>query len=116
MEVYQEPGPVLPSLCYGALDVVDVCYRSGHRKVHGSEFPHQALQFLQAHPTLHGRDGEKLEEFQVFRLWEGNCAHFCVNQPPQNFFLAGPVAIAYHQLLDADGILGFTRKGRKNPF
>ena len=68
MEVCQEPGPVLPSLCYGVLDVVAVCYRSGNRKVYGREFLHQALHFLPSHLALHGQDGEKFEEFQVFLL------------------------------------------------
>ena len=48
------------------MDVVEECYRSRHREVHGSEFPHQALQFLPAHTMLFGRDSEQLEELQVF--------------------------------------------------
>ena len=48
--------------------MVYVCYRSGHREVHGAEFSHQALQFLLAHLALCGRDGDKLEDFWVFSL------------------------------------------------
>ena len=50
------------------MDVVEVCYSSGHRKVHGAELPHQALQFLPYHTALYGRDGEEFKEFQVFPL------------------------------------------------
>ena len=86
MEVRQYLGPVFSSLCPGALDVVEVCYRSGHCKLHGAEFSHQALQFLPAHPALRGRDGEQLEELQVFLLWKGNHDCLRVNPPPQHIF------------------------------
>ena len=93
------------------LDLAEVCYHSGHRESHGADFPHQALQFLLAHPALRGQDGKKLEEFQVFLLVEGDRARLCVGQPSQNLFFAGPVALACHQLLATDRILGFTRQG-----
>ena len=84
--------------------------------MHGEEFLQQALQFLPAYPELRGRDGKQLEELQVFLLWKGNRARLCVDLPTQHLFFAGPVALACHQLLDADKILGFARQGRKNPF
>ena len=91
------------------MDVVEVCYRSRHHK----ELPHQALQFLPSQPSLRVRDGEQLEELQVFLFWKGNCARLHVNLPPQHLIFSGPVALACHQLLDADGILGFSRQGQK---
>ena len=93
-----------------------MCHCSGHREVHEVDFPHQAPQFLLDYPELHGQDGEKLEEFHMFSLCKANRARLRVNQPPQNLFYAGPVALACHQFLDADRILGFARQGRKNPF
>ena len=63
---------------------------------------------------LRGQGGKKLEEFQVFLLWKDDRARLCVDQPPQNLCFAGPVALACHQLLDADGILGFARQGQKS--
>ena len=93
------------------MDVVEVCYRSGHCNIHGANFPHQSLQFILAHPEYSGRDVEKLKEFQVFSLWEGDCAGLRANQPPQNLFYADQVALACYQLIDSDGILGFSKKG-----
>ena len=84
--------------------------------MHGAEFSHQALQFLLDYPALRGRGVDKLKEFKVFYIWEGDRAYFRVNQPPQNLFHSGPVALACHQIFDADGVLGFTRQGHKNPF
>ena len=98
------------------MGVVEVCYRSGHRKVHGAEFPHQALQFLPAHPEMRGWDSKQLEELQVFSLRKGNLARLRVDPPPQHLFFAGPVALACHQFLDAGVIIGLARRGRKKPF
>ena len=74
--------------------MVEVCYRSGHHKVHGVEFPHQVLQLLPTHPALSGWASKKLEELQVFSLWKGNRACLRVDTPPQHLFFAGPVALA----------------------
>ena len=93
-----------------------MCYRSKHREVHGAEFPEQALQFLPSHPALRGRYGKNLEEFRVFLIWEGNFTRLRVDHLPQTLFFAGLIALACHQLLDTDGVLGFSRQERKNPF
>ena len=74
--------------------MVEVCYRSGHSEVHGSDFPHQTLQFLPAHLALCVRDGKSLEEFEVFSLWEGHHTPLHVNQQPQILFFTGPVSLA----------------------
>ena len=94
--------------------MVEVCYRSGYREVHGAEFPHQALQLLLAHPTLCGRDGEKLEELQICSFWEGNRSRPHVDQPPQNLFFAGPAPSPAISFLTLTESLVFPGKDRKS--
>ena len=69
-----------------------------------------------SHLALHGWYNNQLEEILVFLLWKGNRARLGVNPPPQHLFLAGPITLTCHQIHGADGILGFARQERKNPF
>ena len=52
----------------------------------------------------------------MFLIWEGNRTIIRVDHPPQNLFHTGPVALACHQIFDADGVLGFPGKDGKNIF
>ena len=52
----------------------------------------------------------------MFPIWKGNRARLRVDLSPQHLFFVGPAALACHQLLDPDGILGFARQGHKSPF
>ena len=98
------------------LDVVEVCYRPWHRKVHGADLSHQALQLLLADMSLRGRDGEHLVQLLEFLLGEGYHTSFCVNSPPQEFLNTVPVALPHIKLLTACWVLGFPRQGQKEPF
>ena len=116
MRFQQEPCPVFPSLFKGALDVVEVCYRPWRSWVRGEELYHQALQLLPAGVLLRGRDGKDLIQLLKFSLREVYRTIFYVDLPSQEILHAGPVSLPRLELPHTHGVVGFSRKGRGNPF
>ena len=96
--------------------MVEVCHYYRHDEFKGVELTHQSLQYLPDYTALRGQYGEKLKDFQVFPLWEGDRASLRVDQPTQNLSHAGPLDLACHHIFDADGVLGFDGQVRKKPF
>ena len=109
MKIQIETGPLLPSLCQGALDVVEACHHHWHRKVHGVELTNQALQIFPADVAFYGQD------IQEGLLQEGDFARLSVYRKNKDLLDTGPVFLPHQEVLDGHQMLYFFGQGWGDP-
>ena len=84
MVILIQPSPVSSRLGQRTLDVAEMCHHPWHHKVHVTEFPYEALQFLPPHAPLGGRNVQEVSDFLELALWEGDHSYLGVDSQTED--------------------------------